>query len=123
MARCPYTRGVDSVGSVVLIAVTVAVGLAFVTGVVQLWRHQPVHHDQVVTDPADHATVDEETVELTPLRADAPDDADDEDDADGELDEETVALPREDGEPDEDDGSAEDEPTVDLRGADRPAGD
>ena len=100
MEPCPYTRGVDSVGSVVLIAVTVAVGLAFVTGVVQLWRHQPVHHDQATSGP----------------------------DEDTGPDEETVALPRDDEEsgeePDGDDGSADDgsadETTVDLRGADRP---
>ncbi len=36
----------DSIGVLVLIVATAAIGLAAVIVVVQLWRHQPVHQDQ-----------------------------------------------------------------------------
>lgn len=92
----------ESVGPVVLIVVTVAIGLAFAVGVVQLWRHQPIPD----------RSADEETVELP---------RDDTDDTD-EPDEDSV--PDDDGEPDEEAtvelNDADDEATVELAGRSEP---
>lgn len=41
----------DSIGTLVLIVASAAIGLAAVVAVVQLWRHQPVHDDQLVRAP------------------------------------------------------------------------
>lgn|GEM_PF-5745447 len=53
----------DAVGSVVLVAVTAAIGIGALVALVQLWRRQPVYEDDLVGQVEDDQD-DEDTVAL-----------------------------------------------------------
>lgn len=50
----------DSIGTLVLIVATAAIGLAAIVAVVQLWRHQPVHEDQQTVPPPPSSVPEDE---------------------------------------------------------------